>query len=126
MNEERFRKSFCEVFAPATRPTDDQLHQHWLGVSRREGHRIYHRLIRYMDDRRRHHARWEGALEQTAVPAGLRVGDGHPVSGAHVAEHLRHRLPDSRLDCLEDVGHYPQLEAPAPVTAALREQLERS
>jgi pimeloyl-ACP methyl ester carboxylesterase len=125
IDEGRFRQSFCEVFAPATRPSDDELHQHWLGVSRREGHRIHHRLIRYMDDRRRHHERWEGALEQTSAPLCFVWGMVDPVSGAHVAEHLRERVPDSRLECLEEVGHYPQLEAPQAVTSALREHLER-
>ncbi len=121
INEERFRQSFCEVFAPATRPTDEEMHQHWLGVSRREGYRIHHRLIRYMDDRRRHHERWEGALEKTPAPLCFVWGMVDPVSGAHVAEHLRVRVPASRLECLEDVGHYPQLEAPEIVASALGE-----
>ena len=35
-----------------------------------------------------------------------------PISGAHMAERIRERRPDAAFVALEDVGHWPQLEAP--------------
>ena len=42
-----------------------------------------------------------------------------PVSGAHMAERIRERLPDAPFTALEDVAHWPPLEAPERVVAAL-------
>ena len=44
-----------------------------------------------------------------------------PVSGAHMAERIRERLPDAPFAALEDVAHWPPLEAPERVAAALLE-----
>ena len=78
-----------------------------------------HQTIRYMEDRRRHERRWVTALETTDVPLAFVWGMLDPISGAHIAERLRERLPDAPLTALEDVGHWPQLEAPERVTAAV-------
>jgi pimeloyl-ACP methyl ester carboxylesterase len=42
-----------------------------------------------------------------------------PVSGAHMAEHIRERLPDAPITALDDVSHWPLLEAPDRVAAAI-------
>jgi pimeloyl-ACP methyl ester carboxylesterase len=42
-----------------------------------------------------------------------------PVSGAHMAERIRERLPAAPFTALEDVAHWPPLEAPERVAAAL-------
>lgn len=112
MNERAFARSFRRVFAPAHQPSDAELHEHWLGVARRDG-RIHDRLIRYIEDRRRHEGRWTGALERTDVPRLFVWGMLDPVSGAHMAERIVSRVPSRELHALADVGHYPQLEAPA-------------
>jgi pimeloyl-ACP methyl ester carboxylesterase len=44
-----------------------------------------------------------------------------PRSGAQIAEHVRRHVPGARIVALADVGHYPQLEAPAAVAAAITE-----
>ena len=48
MNEQRFGAGLKRVFSPAHQPTDAELHEHWLGVRRRDGHRLQHELIRYL------------------------------------------------------------------------------
>jgi pimeloyl-ACP methyl ester carboxylesterase len=42
-----------------------------------------------------------------------------PVSGAHMAERIRERLPDAPFTALEDVGHWPALEADRRVAGAV-------
>jgi pimeloyl-ACP methyl ester carboxylesterase len=42
-----------------------------------------------------------------------------PISGAHIAQRLRERLPDAPLTALEDVGHWPPLEAPDRVVESI-------
>ena len=81
--------------------------------------RIAHRLIRYMRDRERHGDRWVGALERTDVPLAFVWGMLDPISGAHMAERIRERLPRAPMCALDDVAHWPPLEAPERVAAAM-------
>jgi pimeloyl-ACP methyl ester carboxylesterase len=48
-------------------------------------------------------------------------GELDPVSGGHVADRLAERLPSVPLHRLLDVGHWPPLEAPDELAAAVRE-----
>jgi pimeloyl-ACP methyl ester carboxylesterase len=91
----------------------------WRALSRDQGQRIAHRLIRYMPDRERHAERWVAALETTGVPLAFVWGMLDPISGAHVAERIRERLPDAPFTALGDVSHWPPLEAPERVAAAV-------
>src|SRR5207245_8058913 len=61
-------------------------------------YRLAHRLIHYMADREQFCRRWEGAIESTQVPLQFVWGMADPVSGAHVADRIRARLPGARLD----------------------------
>jgi pimeloyl-ACP methyl ester carboxylesterase len=119
MSERTLSRAFGRIFAHA--PSDEELHEHWLGIARHGGDRIQHRLIRYIEDRRTHEARWTGALESTDVPRRFVWGMLDPVSGAHMAERIAERVPPDELHALEDVGHYPQLEAPERAGLLLRE-----
>ena len=91
----------------------------WRSMNRDDGQRISHRLIRYMVDRERDGARWVAALEQTDVPLAFVWGMLDPVSGAHMAERIGERLPAAPLLALDDVAHWPQLEAPGRVLDVL-------
>ncbi len=91
----------------------------WESTANNGGERIGHLLIRYITDRAEHGERWTGALEATDVPLNFVWGMLDPVSGAHMAERIRERIPDAPFLALEDVAHWPPLEAPERVAAAL-------
>jgi pimeloyl-ACP methyl ester carboxylesterase len=118
LNEELFvaalRPSFAEAYDAATDSADI-----WQATSHEDGHRIAHLLINYIRDRERNNARWVGALEQTDVPLAFVWGMLDPISGAHMAERIRERLPRAPMTALQDVSHWPPLEAPERVAAAL-------
>ncbi len=118
LGEETFAQSMRATFG--RQPTDALLHEQWLAVARRDGHRIGHRLIQYIRDRAQHAARWVTALETATVPRAFVWGMLDPVSGAHMAERIEERMPDAPLLQLADVGHWPQLEAPDLVRLELR------
>jgi pimeloyl-ACP methyl ester carboxylesterase len=88
------------------------VHHLWQGVRRRGGRAIYHRLLHYIDDRKVSGDRWVAAMESASVPLSFVWGPQDPVSGAHVLDCIRRRMPQARLRVLPDVGHYPQIEAP--------------
>jgi pimeloyl-ACP methyl ester carboxylesterase len=119
MNERAFRASMRRVFSAGHQPSDAELHEHWIGIRRRDGHRLQHELIRYIDERRLHADRWGPALERTDRPLLFVWGDADPVSGAHMIAEVRRRVPRARVESRADIGHYPQLEDPAWVATTL-------
>jgi pimeloyl-ACP methyl ester carboxylesterase len=91
----------------------------WQSFSLRGGQQNSHLLIRYIEDRRENAEHWTAVLETTDVPLSFVWGMLDPVSGAHMAERIRERLPGAPFTALDDVAHWPALEAPERVAAAL-------
>ncbi len=121
LNENRFRASFSRIFAPETQLSADELHQYWQLVSHDAGHRIAHRLSRYLDERVEHMQRWRQATVESPVPLQLVAGDVDPVAGQAMIDRYQELCPHRPLTVLSGVGHYPQLEAPqATVDAFLK------
>ncbi len=118
LNEELIVAGLAPTFAEGYDAAADSA-DIWRASSRSEGQRISHLLIRYIADREEHAGRWVGALEDTDVPLSFVWGMLDPVSGAHMAQRIRERLPDAPFLALGDVSHWPALEAPQPVAAAL-------
>ncbi len=118
ITEERFvtalKPTFAADFDAAADSTDI-----WRATSREHGQAITHLLTRYIADRALHGERWVTALEQTDVPVAFVWGMLDPVSGAHMAKRIRERLPTAPFLELPDVGHWPPLETPERVAAAL-------
>jgi pimeloyl-ACP methyl ester carboxylesterase len=119
LSERRFGPALAEVFGADHQPAPEEVHQHWLSVARRNGGRNYHRLIKYIPERRAQAQRWEAALDSTDIPIKFVWGMADPVSGAHMAEVIRDRRRDADIVELATVGHYPQLEAPSEVARAV-------
>ncbi|MDJ0813844.1 MAG: alpha/beta hydrolase [Woeseiaceae bacterium] len=124
MNRQRFGAAFSEVFGPETQPTAQELDEHWRFISHNNGHRLMHKLLHYIADRREHRERWVGALQNSRVPIKLICGGADPVSGRHMFDHFRELVPGAEAVCLDDIGHYPQLEAPSRVLAEVVPFLE--
>jgi pimeloyl-ACP methyl ester carboxylesterase len=114
-----FERSFAAVFGERTQPTKQELAEFWEAITHNGGSRITHRLIRYLEDRRRYRDRWTGALQRTRVPLRLVNGSADPVSGAHMAARYRELIPHPDIVPLEGIGHYPMVEAPQAVLEAL-------
>ena len=122
-NERGFSRSMRGIFSDEHQPTDAELHELWLGVTRRNGHRIPHLLIRYIEERRQNADDWAAALERTDRPLQFVWGEADPISGAHMLDEVRRRVPRARIESRPDIGHYPQLEDPEWVAGALRDFL---
>jgi pimeloyl-ACP methyl ester carboxylesterase len=118
LSEELFVAGLRPTFAETFDARADSAEM-WQAMSRDDGQRIAHLLSGYVRDRETHGERWVAALHRTDVPLSFVWGMLDPVSGAHMAERIRERLPAAPLLALEDVGHWPPLEAPQRVAAAV-------
>ena len=117
MSRKRFGQSFSAVFGQDTKPSEQELDEFWSLIAHKNGHRIFHKLLHYIADRRTHQERWEAALVASQARIGLINGAVDPVSGKHAYDRWCATLPQAKHHLLPDVGHYPQVEAPAEVSA---------
>jgi pimeloyl-ACP methyl ester carboxylesterase len=104
----------------ATKLSEDEFQELWHGIELKDGHKLAHLLIQYNAERAAHHRRWEAALAAWMGPLHLIWGLDDPVSGRHVLEKAAQMLPRAAVTKLEDVGHFPQIEAPEVVATAIR------
>jgi pimeloyl-ACP methyl ester carboxylesterase len=92
----------------------------WCSMEESGGAQQMHALLHYIAERREHAARWSAALEGNELPTVFEWGDLDPVSGAHMIARVQERAVPARIERLADVGHWPTLEAPDEVAAAIR------
>lgn len=123
----KLKANLTKVFGPHTPPSEAELDAFWSLIAHNDGPAVMHRLIRYMPERRQQRERWVAAMQKGGVP--LRVIDGalDPISGAHMVARYRELIANADTVLLEQIGHYPQTEAPAEVLAhylQFREWLE--
>ena len=116
------------MFGPRTQPSAAELDDFWSLIAHNDGPAVMHRLIRYMPERRVQRERWLAAMQRGGVPLRLIDGALDPISGAHMLARYRELIPAPDTVLLDDIGHYPQIEAPALVLEhylAFRQALEQ-
>jgi pimeloyl-ACP methyl ester carboxylesterase len=110
-----FDRAMIGIFGPRTPPSVEKLAGDWELFEHNNGRHAMPGLIRYMHERRVHRERWVPALVDAKCPLRLINGALDPVSGAHLAARYREVVPNADVAMLDDIGHYPQVEAPKRV-----------
>ncbi|MGE5282125.1 MAG: alpha/beta fold hydrolase [Chloroflexota bacterium] len=118
-SERFFRHQFGSVFSAAHPLSDEEAADQWSLICHNGGRSLGHRLVSYMDERETHAKRWHGAIRDW--PGNLRLAWGllDPVATTEVLAALRELRPNVPVHELPDLAHYPQLEDPAQLAAAL-------
>ena len=124
-NEQRFAKSFGQVFAPDKKPDAKAMHEFWELIKFNNGQAIIHKLLHYIADRRANQSRWVNAIINPPMPVRLINGSLDPVSGKHLADGYRAIVKNPNIIELPSTGHYPQVESPAEVLLAIKEWVEK-
>lgn len=118
-----FEGNLRKILAKNENVSDAELRAHWHLLGYPDGRRVVHRLMHYVPDRALHGERWSRALFAGETPIRIVNGSLDPVSGRHVADRYRREAQAAGKSAdvidLQDVGHYPQLEDPAAVLAAI-------
>ncbi len=118
-----FEHNMMRLFGPRTRPTTEQLDDYWQLLLYNNGRGLLHCLISFLEERRVHRHRWVGALQHTASPLLFLCGTHDPVSGRLMANRFEELVPEGRVERLEGIGHFPQIEAPQRAWQAYRQFL---
>ena len=85
----------------------------WTAIGHNEGRRLFHVIIRYLNDRKRfQNHRWLPPLQHTKIPLQICWGDQDVVAPLAVAYHLRDLvMPQAKFSLIKGVGHFAQIEA---------------
>jgi len=118
-SERSFRAQFSRIFSPGHPLSDDEAADQWSLLTRGGGQRIAHRTIAYMAERERFTDRWHGAIRDWPKPLTLAWGMHDPVARTAVLDGLRELRPGVETIELPDAAHYPQIEQPELISAAL-------
>ena len=118
MSEWSFRLQFGRLFPPGHPLTRDEAADQWSVIAHGGGSRIAHRTIHYMDERERLTERWHGAFRDWPHPLHLAWGLRDPVATTAVLAGLR-ELRDCPVTELPELGHYPQIDDPERIAAAV-------
>ncbi|HEV7483647.1 MAG TPA: alpha/beta fold hydrolase [Solirubrobacterales bacterium] len=95
----------------------------WALMRFKGGNRIADKLIVYTFERARHAERWHGAIREWPKPLAFVWGMRDPVATTHVLDGLRDLRPAAPVVELPELAHYPQVEDPAALNAALSSAL---
>jgi pimeloyl-ACP methyl ester carboxylesterase len=118
-NERSFRAQFSRIFSPGHPLSDEEAADQWSLLTHNGGQRIAHRTINYMAERERFTERWHGAIRDWPGALTLAWGMQDPVARTAVLDGLRELRPGVEAIELPDAAHYPQIEQPESISAAL-------
>jgi pimeloyl-ACP methyl ester carboxylesterase len=118
-SERGFRAQFSRVFSPEHPLSAEEAADQWALIAHDGGQRIAHRTIHYMEERERFTERWHGAIRDWPGPLTLAWGMQDPVARPAVLRGLQALRPGVPTIELPELGHYPQVEAPERISAAL-------
>ena len=121
-----FRLQFGQIFSDEHPLTRDEAEDQWALMSHLGGTRIAHRTIHYMDERERFTERWHGAFRDWPGVLSLAWALEDPVATVAVLDGLREMREGVPVHELPGIGHYPQIERPDLIAAALDTALARS
>lgn len=125
ISESTFKKGFKAMFGPDTKPSEKEVDNYWKLLVYNNGINASHKIIRYLEERKKFRSRWVGAMQTTKVPLRLVNGMFSPTTGTVMAERYSELIPNPDVVALHNIGHYPQVEAPEKVLEAFLEFLEK-
>ena len=118
-SERSFRAQFSRVFSPEHPLSAEEGADQWSLIAHGGGQRIAHRTIHYMTERERLTDRWHGAIRDWPGRLAFAWGMGDPVARVEVLRGLQALRPAAPTIELADAAHYPQIERPDQISAAL-------
>ena len=115
-----------EMFGPNTKPTHQMMDVFNQILDYNDGRRVLHKVGRFINDRYTYRNRWVRAMRETNVSMRLIDGPIDPNSGAHMARRYAEVIPNPDVVMLaDDIGHWPQLEAPDAVLTHFLAHIDR-
>jgi pimeloyl-ACP methyl ester carboxylesterase len=117
------RPGLRETFSPDHEPPDAEIDAMVELIRHNGGDQLLPRLIRYIEERREHQARWTSGFVDFPGPLTALWGEKDPIAVVAMTQRLKELRPETEVVTLPDVGHWPSLEAPDRVTEEIMRRL---
>lgn len=114
-----FRLQYPNVYAHPEQFSEMHYRNQWALMGNNHGSRVLHKIAGYMRERTRMGEQWTGPLHRLDLPFKVIWGKEDPIAVLVIALKLCEHNRSASLTILQDVGHYPQLEAPERVAVAI-------
>lgn len=114
-----FRRNMRRLFVDPSVLSAEELSAMWTQLTMNDGRAVLPAITRYIDERYRLWHRWIGALCSTDLPVHIVWARQDPVAVEQMAHLLHSEIANSDLQLLDDVGHFPMIEAPDRWCAAV-------
>jgi pimeloyl-ACP methyl ester carboxylesterase len=115
-----FVQQFGGVFSEAHPLSDEEADDQWALLVAGGGRVLGHHQVAYYNERIANAERWHGALAEWPGELHYVWGLEDPVATNRMLEAVREIRPQATATELPELGHYPQLEDPPQVAAAVR------
>jgi pimeloyl-ACP methyl ester carboxylesterase len=113
----------AETFSKQHPPTDEDFEALvWLAV-REDGDLLLPRLIRYIEERRANQDRFTAGFVDHPAPLTLLWGEQDPIAVLAMTARMKKMRPDTEVVTWPDLSHWPSLEDPDRVAAAVIDRL---
>jgi pimeloyl-ACP methyl ester carboxylesterase len=116
------RPGLAETFG--IKPSDAELDAMVELIGNGGGDRLLPRLIRYIEERRANQDRFTRGFTSFEGPMTALWGELDPIAVVAMTDRLLELRPQTEVVRWPDVGHWPSLEAPDRVAAAILERLD--
>lgn len=113
------RRSLADSFAPASPPPAGALEEMTALIKHGGGARLLPLQIRYLQERREHQSRWTDGLVGFEGPILALWGELDPIAVLSMPYRLQDLRPATRVITWPDTGHWPSIEQPARLAAAI-------
>jgi pimeloyl-ACP methyl ester carboxylesterase len=114
-----FRMQYPKVYARPEQFDEAHYREQWALMLYNEGRRTLAKVAGYMNERSRMGEQWTGPLHRLELPLRVIWGRQDPIAVYAIAQKLAGQNRGAELITLDDIGHYPQLEAPGVVAEIL-------
>ena len=118
-SERFFRHQFGGVFSAAHPLCDEEATDQWALLCHGGGRTLGHKLVHYLGERITFADRWHGAIRDWSGPLSLTWGCEDPVATLAVLDAVIELRPSAPVTRLPGLGHYPQIEDPQALAAAI-------
>lgn len=114
-----FKMQYPRVYANPQQFDEVHYQSQWSLLLNNGGRRTLHKIAGYMRERTRMGEQWTGPLHRLELPFKVIWGKQDPIAVYDIALKLCGQNQAIILTTLDNIGHYPQLEAPERVAEVL-------
>ncbi len=106
------KQNLRKIFVDPTQLTEHEIDAIWQMMTFNQGKKVLAKISRYTFERQQYWDRWIGALQKTSLPIEIIWPDKDPIAIAKMATTIKGETQNSHLTWLNNLGHFPMLEAP--------------